>query len=56
MKGVKFTPPTKEQAIKLAKDAFSSATERDIHTGDYLLIFVVTKDGVTTEKFDLKKD
>jgi 20S proteasome subunit beta 6 len=56
MKNTPFVLPTKEEAIKIAKDAFSSATERDIHTGDYLQIFVVTKDGVKVDRYDLKKD
>ncbi|KAJ3083247.1 Proteasome subunit beta type-1 [Quaeritorhiza haematococci] len=45
-----------EEAIKLVKDAFTSATERDIYTGDFLEIFVIKADGVTMERFDLKKD
>jgi 20S proteasome subunit beta 6 len=56
MHGVPFSFSSKEQAIKLVKDAFTSATERDIHTGDYLEIFVVTKQGVQVERIDLKKD
>jgi len=48
--------PSMEQALKLVKDAFTSATERDIHTGDYLEIFIITKDGVKVEKHELKKD
>lgn len=54
--GVTRCPLPLERAIQLVKDAFTSATERDIHTGDYLEIFLVTKDGVRVEKFDLKKD
>jgi 20S proteasome subunit beta 6 len=45
-----------EEALKLCKDAFTSATERDIHTGDFLELFIVTKEGVKKELFDLKKD
>ena len=45
-----------DQVVRIVKDAFTSATERDIYTGDYLEIFVVTKSGVTKEKMDLKKD
>jgi 20S proteasome subunit beta 6 len=47
---------TKERAINIAKDAFTSATERDIYTGDYLELWFITKDGVQLERFDLKKD
>jgi 20S proteasome subunit beta 6 len=50
------SPLTRERAIKVIKDAFTSATERDIYTGDYLEIFLITKDGIVTERFDLKKD
>lgn len=45
-----------EEVIELVRDAFSSATERHIHVGDGLEILIVTKDGVRTEYFDLKKD
>lgn len=44
------------QAIDLVKDAFVSAGERDIYTGDAVELFIVTKDGVTREVQDLKKD
>uniref|UniRef100_A0A060T6I3 Proteasome subunit beta n=1 Tax=Blastobotrys adeninivorans TaxID=409370 RepID=A0A060T6I3_BLAAD len=44
------------EALKLVKDAFSSATERHILVGDQLQIVVITKDGVKTEYFDLKRD
>jgi 20S proteasome subunit beta 6 len=45
-----------DQVVRIVKDAFTGATERDIHTGDFLEIFIVTKDGVALEKHDLKKD
>jgi len=41
---------------KLVKDAFTSATERHIEVGDGLQIITVTKDGVSEEVIDLKKD
>lgn len=47
---------TKERAIAIAKDAFISATERDIYTGDAVIIKVITQDGVTEERFELRKD
>ena len=47
---------TKDRAIKIVKDAFTSATERDIYTGDCLEIFLITQEGVTVERFDLKRD
>lgn len=42
--------------IRITKDSFTSATERDIYTGDYLEMFVITKDGVEVQRMDLKKD
>lgn len=56
MINVETVPITLEKATQLAKDAFSSATERDIYTGDYLQIYVIKRDGVTMQTFDLKKD
>lgn len=47
---------TLEEVIQLVRDAFSSATERHIHVGDGLEILIVTKEGVRTEYFELKKD
>ncbi|KAG0673645.1 Proteasome endopeptidase complex [Kluyveromyces marxianus] len=45
-----------EEVIKLVRDAFTSATERHINVGDGLEIFIVTKDGVRKEYYDLKRD
>lgn len=47
---------TLEYAIKITKDAFTSAAERDIHTGDFVEIWVITSAGVQVEKFDIRKD
>lgn len=47
---------SKEEVVELLKHAFVSCGERDIYTGDQLEIMVMTKDGVTTAMFDLKKD
>ncbi|KAJ3252030.1 Proteasome subunit beta type-1 [Boothiomyces macroporosus] len=47
---------TIEQVKKIMMDAFTSATERDIYTGDNLEIFIITKDGVTKELHPLKRD
>ncbi|ODV62745.1 proteasome core particle subunit beta 6 [Ascoidea rubescens DSM 1968] len=44
------------EVLSLVKDAFSSATERHIHVGDYLEILIVTKEGVRTELYPLKRD
>jgi 20S proteasome subunit beta 6 len=45
-----------EKCLQLVKDAFTSAAERDIYTGDAVLIKVITKDGVKTERFALRRD
>eukprot|EP00126_Sphaerothecum_destruens_P013475 Sdes_comp23055_c0_seq1m21393 len=50
------TPKTKEEVVALVKDVFTGAAERDIYTGDSVLINIITKDGVQTESFPLRKD
>jgi len=45
-----------EDTVRLVKDALSSAAERDIYTGDYATIFIITKDGIREESFELKHD
>jgi 20S proteasome subunit beta 6 len=55
-KGAQKSFFTIQQTIRIIRDAFTSATERDIYTGDYLEVFIITKDKVTVEKYDLKKD
>ena len=47
---------TLEKALHIAKDAFISATERDIYTGDCIEITILTKDGVKRETMSLKED
>ncbi|CAH1991140.1 unnamed protein product [Acanthoscelides obtectus] len=49
-------PLTLEKALALLKDVFISAAERDIYTGDKVLINIITKDGIKEEAFDLRKD
>lgn len=49
-------PLSKEQVIKLVRDGFISAAERDIYTGDSVVINIITKDGIQTERFPLRKD
>jgi 20S proteasome subunit beta 6 len=47
---------TKDAALQLVKDVFTSAAERDIYTGDGVFINVITKEGVVVEEFPLRKD
>lgn len=49
-------PLTLDAVLRITKDAFTSATERDIHTGDNLQIFIVTRDGVEEQNYPLKRD
>eukprot|EP00455_Lapot_gusevi_P040191 TRINITY_DN4537_c0_g1_i1.p1 TRINITY_DN4537_c0_g1~~TRINITY_DN4537_c0_g1_i1.p1 ORF type:complete len:230 (+),score=34.41 TRINITY_DN4537_c0_g1_i1:55-744(+) len=45
-----------DETLHLIKDAFTSAGERDIYTGDAVDLFIITKDGIREERFFLKKD
>ena len=50
-------PVTLDVAMKVARDAFVGATERDIYTGDFLEMFVLTKEsGLVKHVFPLKRD
>jgi len=44
------------EAVELVQDAFTSAGERDIHTGDFVDLWVVDAQGVHMSKFELKLD
>lgn len=50
------TPLTIERAVDLVTDSFISAAERDIYTGDGVLISIITENGVETRKIPLRKD
>ncbi|KAG8444346.1 hypothetical protein GDO86_009508 [Hymenochirus boettgeri] len=56
MPNAEQVPLTLEKAIKLVKDVFISATERDVYTGDSLKISIVTKEGIREESLSLRKD
>ncbi|CAB4028467.1 proteasome subunit beta type-1 [Paramuricea clavata] len=49
-------PLTKEKAVALVKDVFTSAAERDIYTGDAVVIHLITKDEIREVSFPLRRD
>jgi len=58
-KNMQTGKPTLSQGevVDLIKDVFSSATERDIYTGDGLEIMVVDKHGINVlETLELRRD
>eukprot|EP00274_Cyanoptyche_gloeocystis_P003078 CAMPEP_0196652002 /NCGR_PEP_ID=MMETSP1086-20130531/1197_1 /TAXON_ID=77921 /ORGANISM="Cyanoptyche gloeocystis , Strain SAG4.97" /LENGTH=214 /DNA_ID=CAMNT_0041982333 /DNA_START=31 /DNA_END=675 /DNA_ORIENTATION=+ len=52
----KKRPLTLDEALDLLKDCFTCAGERDIYTGDFVDIAIITKEGIRYEKFELKMD
>ncbi|XP_019866068.1 proteasome subunit beta type-1 [Aethina tumida] len=59
LKNMEIVPEEKltaEKAIKVLKDVFISAAERDIYTGDSIVINIITKDGIKEDSFELRKD
>lgn len=49
-------PLTLDKAKGVIKDVFISAAERDIYTGDGIILKIVTADGITEETFKLRHD
>ncbi|CAL8079690.1 unnamed protein product [Calicophoron daubneyi] len=49
-------PLDKESAVKLTKDIFVSAAERDINCGDGVVIRLITKDGMEELSYPLRRD
>jgi 20S proteasome subunit beta 6 len=47
---------TIEEAVAVFKDSFICAGERDIYTGDSVEYAVITEEGVTFDRFELRKD
>jgi len=56
MTGVERTPVTLEKAMNIIHDAFVSAAEREIHTGDGIHFNIITKDGIKVETAPLRRD
>ena len=49
-------PLTIEKTVALVKEVFACAAERDIQTGDGVVISVITRDGIKEELFPLRRD
>ena len=47
---------TLEKAVKLLKDAFLAAAERDVYTGDTVTLMAITAKGTETTEFQLRRD
>ena len=54
--GVEHVQLPMEKAVNLVKDVFISAAERDIYTGDAIVLRIISKDGIKTEEFPLRRD
>jgi len=49
-------PLSLEEVVCIIKDVFVIVAERDIYTGDSVELKIITKGGITTEIFNLKRD
>jgi len=47
---------SREEAVNIIRDVFVSAAERDIYTGDSILIYILTAEGIKEMTFPLRKD
>ncbi|KAM6186705.1 proteasome subunit beta type-1 [Rhynchocyon petersi] len=56
MQNVEHVPLSLDRALRLVRDVFISAAERDVYTGDALKICIVTKDGISEETVPLRRD
>lgn len=56
MQNVTNKTVTLDRALAVVKDVFISAAERDIYTGDKIMIIIITKNGIKEDSFDLRKD
>ncbi|CAG0898450.1 unnamed protein product [Darwinula stevensoni] len=56
LEGVQPVPVSKEKALTLIKDTFVSAAERDIYTGDGILVNIISKDGIVEQTIPLRHD
>lgn len=56
MQNVIKAPVSMQRALSVLKDVFISAAERDIYTGDGIIINIINKDGIQEERFELRKD
>lgn len=56
MENIEQKPLSREKAMQLVIDAFISAAERDITTGDNVLIHVIDATGVKEHQFPLRRD
>ena len=45
-----------ELSVETIRDAMHSCTEREIHTGDYMDIALIKREGITTTREELRKD